>query len=210
MTNLNFLIEVLEPQMPIYLNQKPQELSPFWRGLFVCILLAIGNSAFAQIVISENTTLSIGENAYIYTESREVSGDHNAIIVNKDDGILLVSNSTAFRKAPKQTNPKPQKKSLERTSQKTIAKTEKPQQKERVCEITSQPASEKFSSAGAESTLAVVNNHYRELAFANHTFFIKKQILNKENPVFGRNIHSENNPFQAAPKTRPPPLSFRA
>lgn len=188
--------------MPLYLNQKPQKISPFLGKLFVWLLCVVSNFVSAQIHVSENATLSISKNAYIYTK-KEIAGNHNALAIYKDKGILFVAKSSSKEK------PAQKKQNVLDHSNKHIAKNEKSKKEIPVYKITNQPLSEKSYSIGAESTLAVVTHHKRELGITAHIFFIENNIYIIENPVFGRNINSENKHFHTTPKIRPPPLSFR-
>lgn len=170
----------------------------------MCFLWVISNSVSAQIYVSGNTTLSISENTYIYTE-KEIVGNHNAVTVYKENSIILVANSTPSPKE-KPVHHKQNVLDVDSThkhvTKNVKAKTGKPAYK-----ITSQPISEKFSSTGAESTLAVVIYQYKELGITAQTFFIEKNIYNTEKPDFDNTIHYENNHFSTTHKTRPPPLS---
>ena len=169
----------------------------------MCLFWVVSISVSAQIHVSEKATLNITEDAYIYKE-KEVVGNHNAMALHKDKGILLVAKSE-FTTKEKPTNQKPKQNVLKNTYN-HLAKTEKAKTKT-VYRITSQPSSSKFSSSGADSNLAVVTQHFRELGITDHVFIIEKHIYNTENLVFGRNIHSERNRYFTLHKTRPPPLS---
>lgn len=202
-----YLLTILDKQMPIYLNRKPQKFSQFWGKLFVFFVLVASNSVSAQIHVSENTTLSVTENAYIYTET-EVVGNHNAVALYKDSGILLVAQSKTTPKE-KPTNQKTKQNALEH-SKKNLAKTEKPTAEKSVYQITSQPTSKNFLTGGIEKSIAVVTTYYRAIAIVPHTFIIKNQNIQNTIPVFGRVVNVKSKNDHITQKIRPPPLSFRA